>query len=121
MTVLFDRPRPAMPDIHDDATRRQFLIGAASLAACAEREAEAPPDAGPGDGAFPESTSPVLRRRRQPGLTRVEPGVPAAGRRPQRQLHRPGEPGLAGAGLPLGAVHPLRPRADLGGDCRVLA
>lgn len=40
--ALLDRPAP----VHDDATRRQFLIGAASLAlllaGCASRDAETP-------------------------------------------------------------------------------
>ena len=33
VTVLLDRPCPLLPDVRGDATRRQFILGAASLAA----------------------------------------------------------------------------------------
>ncbi|MGH3982907.1 MAG: iron-siderophore ABC transporter substrate-binding protein [Pseudonocardiaceae bacterium] len=54
MTItLLGRPAP----IHDEATRRQFLIGGASLAAllagCGAPDAEAPPPSSSDDGRFP--------------------------------------------------------------------
>ena len=53
MTTLLERPAP----IHDDATRRQFLIGGAALAAllvgCSGSDAEAPTSSGSGGDRFP--------------------------------------------------------------------
>ncbi len=58
MTLLLDRPCPT-PDVHDDATRREFIVGGVAaglitLAGCGAEEAtESAPPSTEGDSPFP--------------------------------------------------------------------
>ncbi len=122
MTLLLDRVPHPVPEVHDDATRREFIVGGVAtgllvVAGCGSADDQtdaAPPPTTEGNGAFPvtSTTSTAARRSRRAEASRhgwpdrpgPRPGPEDHARRDHRVVWR----------LPLGGLAVGRRQA--GGD-----